>query len=77
MSILGQIDNTQVVKLKYNVNMGAMSDKLIWEEFDVTETTFVDKVTSFLFKENCLHKKVLLGKFNYSTNSLPISYISV
>lgn len=71
--ILNSIKNSQVISLKYGTNMG--NQQLIWAYFNVNDPHLHKRVSDFIFYNDTGHKKIIMGKYDYNTKSIPISYI--
>lgn len=72
LKLLNDIKNSQIIKFKSNIELNT---NLEWCLFNVNDPRFKDNVTNFIFYNDDRHKKIILGKYDRYSNTLPISYI--
>lgn len=71
-NILNSIKGAQLIEIKRGV---VINQKLLWAFFNVRDPDFRNKVIHFL--GNVRHKKIILGKFDSYSGTLPISFLTV
>lgn len=73
--MLNKIENSQLIRLGKDISVGKFSDRPC-VMFNVHDSLLTQHVAEFIFHHDDRHKKILLGKFDYRTNCIQISYIS-
>ena len=70
--VLNGIKNSQLIELKRGV---VINQELFWAYFNVRDPEFEKKVHQFL--DSVRHRKIVLGRFDYHSGTLPISFLTV
>lgn len=71
---LNEIENSQVIDLRRDIEV---KERMEWAFFHVRDPNIKSKISHFLFRNNSLHKKILIGRYDYINEIIPISYLTI